>query len=157
MYTHILETQGPRIALRSSTLLGVGSLLIGSGVMRYAESSDAKSLFLKPLSRICIFILFVSQNALVQLLFTQHWAFLGTLGQGTKEASAWFAPVAGIGSLASTVAASAVGPMAEVLTLPGLLLAAALTMVLSGIGAEFAFVMAVKVRRFAQKTIGLYE
>ena len=115
--------------------------------MRYAESSDDKTLFLKTVSKICIFVLFVSQNALVQLLFTQHWAFLGTLAQGKKDSSAWFAPVAGIGSLASTVAASAVGPMADVLTLPGLLLSAALTMVLSGVAAEFAFVMAEKVRQ----------
>jgi hypothetical protein len=126
--------------------------------MRYAESSDDTFLLLKPLSKTCIFILFVSQNALVQLLFTQHWAFLGTLGQGKKEASAWFAPVAGIGSVASTLAASAVGPMAEVLTLPGLLMAAALTMVLSGVGAEVAFVMAEKVRRCAKcPKIGVYE
>lgn len=96
------------------------------------------------LSKVCIFFLFVSQNALVQLLFTQHWAFLGSIGHGTKEGSIWFAPVAGIGSLASTLAASAVGPVADVVTLPGLLVVAAVTMILSGMGAEFAYQMAEK-------------
>jgi hypothetical protein len=127
-------------------MLGAASLVIGGITMRYVESSEEDSSFLHTLSRICIFTLFVSQNALVQLLFTQHWAFLGSLGQGKKD-SAWFAPVAGLGSLSSTLAASAVGPVADTLTLPGLLLMASFIMLLSGAAAEFAYVMAEKVRR----------
>lgn len=114
--------------------------------MKYAESRIEESTVIQSLSRGCIFCLFVGQNAFVQLLFTQHWAFLGSLGQGKKEGSAWFAPVAGIGSLSSTLAASTVGPMAEMLSLPGLLLFSALVVGLSGVAAELAYAMAEKVR-----------
>lgn len=146
MYTSVLESHGPRIALRSSNMLSIASLLLGYMVMRFAESSIAESSSVTALSKGCIFLLFVSQNALVQLLFTQHWAFIGSIGHGTKEGSVWFAPVAGIGSLASTLAASAVGTMADTVTLPGMLIVAALTMILSAMGAEFAYQMAEKVR-----------
>ena len=93
----------------------------------------------------CVFALFVTQNSLVQLLYTQHWAFIGSIGHGKKEGSIWFAPIAGIGSLASTLAASAVGSTADMITLPGLLLVAAMFMVLSGFAAESAYYMAEKV------------
>lgn len=115
--------------------------------MGYTQSrAEEESLFIQNISRTCIFLLFVSQNAFVQLLFTQHWAFLGSLGKGSKDGSAWFAPVAGIGSVSSTLAASAVGSMADAFSLPGLLLFAAVIMLSSGVAADFAYAMAEKVR-----------
>jgi hypothetical protein len=148
MYTHLLEKEGPRIALRKSTLICAGNLIVGGLIMGYTESrAGEESRLLQNVSRICIFLLFVSQNAFVQLLFTQHWAFLGSLGRGKKEGSAWFAPVAGIGSLSSTLAASAVGSMADAFTLPGLLIFASIIMLASGAAADFAYTMAEKVSR----------
>jgi ATP/ADP translocase len=115
--------------------------------MRYVESKISESTApLHSLSRACIFFLFISENAFVQLLFTQHWAFLGSIGQGKKEGSVWFAPVAGIGSLSSTLAASAVGRMVEVFSLSGVLILSSFIMLMSGASAEYAYIMAEKVR-----------
>jgi hypothetical protein len=62
---------------------------------------------------VCIFSLFVSQNALVQLLFTQHWAFIRSMGTdlvcGTPVATGL---VVGVGDAVVDCILSAGGPRA---------------------------------------------
>jgi len=55
-----------------------------------------------------LFLLLVVQNSNVQLLFTQHWSYLGSV-LCTSEANIWFAPIAGVGSIASTLAVRMIG------------------------------------------------
>lgn len=56
-------------------------------------------------SRALVFLLFVYQNSSVQLLYTQHWSFLGSV-LTEQEGAVWFAPIAGLGSVSSTLAVS---------------------------------------------------
>jgi hypothetical protein len=52
------------------------------------------------------------------LLYTQHWSFLGSICP-----QVWFAPTAGLGSVASTLAALAVSPLVDRVGLTGLMFA----------------------------------
>jgi hypothetical protein len=72
--------------------------------------------FSKPI----LFILFVYQSANVQFLYTQHWSFLGSI-LTSEEGKLWFAPIAGVGSIASTLAAASVPQLVERIGLLGLL------------------------------------
>jgi hypothetical protein len=119
-------------------------------IIQYVEwKYDAESDWLRSLSKLCVFALFVIQNALVQLLFTQHWAFIGSMAQqkhpSSQNFSSWIAPVAGMGSMASTLAASAVGPLADYVSLSGLLVFASILLTLSGIAADWSYSIAEKV------------
>jgi ATP/ADP translocase len=76
--------------------------------------------FYHDISRFFLFGLFVLENCFVQLLFTQHWAFMSSV-QTKEEAAFWFAPIAGIGSIASTAAACTVSPLIDHFGLAALL------------------------------------
>ena len=132
-YTGVVETMGPKVAIRKSTMLFSSLCLVGGIIFAILDTSSNKHL---RVSQTMATFLFVSQNALVQLLFTQHWAFLGSIPTNNKS---WFAPIAGIGSLSSTLAASSVGMLAKILDLWGLLVAAAFVIGFSGICAEQAY------------------
>jgi ATP/ADP translocase len=133
-YAGVVEQRGPRVALRKSTVLFAALNLMGAVLVSVLDPESSPLHF--RLSQGTALILFITQNALVQLLFTQHWAFLGSMQTDNKS---WFAPIAGIGSLSSTLAASSVGVLASYLNLWGLLLAAALVIGSSGICAEQAY------------------
>ena len=106
------------------------------------EGSDSLLL----LSRCILFAIYVTQNGFVQLLYTQQWAFLGSVEPSKGKGSAWFAPVAGIGSVASTLAASGISKLARVLTLPGILLVAAALLFICAYCSEVAYSIAKEVR-----------
>eukprot|EP00543_Licmophora_paradoxa_P006707 CAMPEP_0202444332 /NCGR_PEP_ID=MMETSP1360-20130828/3453_1 /ASSEMBLY_ACC=CAM_ASM_000848 /TAXON_ID=515479 /ORGANISM="Licmophora paradoxa, Strain CCMP2313" /LENGTH=422 /DNA_ID=CAMNT_0049060305 /DNA_START=72 /DNA_END=1337 /DNA_ORIENTATION=- len=144
MYTWILERHGPRVALRRSTVLCTVIFASASILMGIVEPKVNESVLLRNFSKWFLFALFVIQNGFVQLLFTQHWSFLGSLGSDQKDGSAWFAPVAGFGSAASTLAAFAVKPLSIALTLPGLLFVSSLLILMSAFCADFAYDVAEK-------------
>lgn len=85
------------------------------------------------------------QSANVQFLYTQHWSFLGSI-LTPEEGKVWFAPIAGIGSITSTLAASHVSIMVEKIGLIGLLCAAGLIIGSSAIFADAAYKVAKEVR-----------
>jgi ATP/ADP translocase len=90
-----------------------------------------------------LFLLFVFQNAYVQLLYNQHWAFISsvlTAEEGTKA----FAPIAGLGSIGSTLAAGMVSTLVERSGLIGLLYMAGVSFVVSASFADIAFGIARK-------------
>jgi ATP/ADP translocase len=103
------------------------------------------------ISKWTAFALFVIQNGFVQLLYTQHWSFLGSMNQnedGTAlsdaKSSAWFSPVAGIGSGSSTLAAYTVTHLVDRVGLSGLLWLAAGGICVSVYFAELAYSVAEK-------------
>ena len=147
-YTGVVEHGGPRSAIWQSTLLFallnlVGGILLSSlnttSTSDYQHQHDYHQQHYQQISQVTAIVLFVSQNALVQLLFTQHWAFLGSIQTNTKS---WFAPIAGIGSLSSTLAAASVGVLAQHIDLQGLLVTAAILIGASGICANRAYEIA---------------
>ncbi|KAL7526515.1 hypothetical protein ACHAWF_001802, partial [Thalassiosira exigua] len=89
-------------------------------------------------SKPLLFFLFVFQNAYVQLLYNQHWAFI-TSALTPEEGAKAFAPIAGLGSIASTLAAGLVSHLVNGMGLTGLLHAAGVSYVVSAILADFAF------------------
>lgn len=138
MYTQILDRKGPRVALLRSKLICFAIFSTGGLLLGFLEPKVDDSVLVQQISKWLLFTLFIIQNAFVQLLFTQHWSFLGSLGASSDKA-AWFAPVAGVGSCASTIAAFSVKYLSEALTLPGLLFFSSLMILLSAVFADFAY------------------
>ena len=71
---------------------------------------------------------------MVQLLCTQHWSFLSSI-----SSEVWFAPIAGLGSLASTIAAMAVSPLIGHIGLTGLLWTSSIILLLTAWIADDAY------------------
>ena len=92
-------------------------------------------------SQSLLFHLFVFQNAYVQLLYNQHWAFISSI-LTPDEGSTFFAPIAGLGSIGSTVAAGLVSILIQNIGLLGLLYAAGVSYIMSATLADMAFRLA---------------
>jgi hypothetical protein len=96
------------------------------------------------LSRAVSFSILVMQSGFVYLISSQHWSFLGSV-QSKQDGARSFAPIAGIGSISSTVAAFAVSPLVNLLGLPNLLIAAAFLLAISAYCGDMAYEVAYKV------------
>jgi len=133
LYTLILDKRGPRYALRSTTVLFASVLFVsGFAVPRTSQNGNGKYI---------VFGLFVYQNASVQLLCNQHWGYLGSV-LTAREGSTWFAPVAGLGSISSALAAGNVSKLVERVGLNGLLYLGGWTVLLSAWFADGAYEIA---------------
>ncbi len=126
----------------ASFLIGVGLSLkyLASEEVRYVVGVDSQLI-----SKGLLFSLFVFQSANVQFLYTQHWSFLGSI-LTAEEGKSWFAPIAGIGSITSTLAASQVSTFVEKIGLIALLCTAGLIIGSSAIFADAAYSVAREVR-----------
>lgn len=118
------------MALQNCTLLyaiilAVGGtfLLLLDPLLDQQEQEDTTTTFYHHLSQGLLFFLFITENSFIQLLFTQQWAFMSSV-QSREEAAIWFAPIAGLGSIASTASAFTVSPLVNKVSLAGLLLVA---------------------------------
>ena len=157
-YAKTLDFGGPAYALRFHTLvcamtqilagwiLGMLDQLLKTGMVGSSSSLSlvlSSSAGVKLLSQPLLFIIFVFQNAYVQLLYAQHWAFISSVltpEEGTKV----FAPIAGLGSIGSTLAAGLVSVLIERGGLIGLLYMAGVSYVASAVMADLAFGLAKK-------------
>ena len=137
VYTRSLHRSGPRRSLRYTTMIFALMLGLGAGVIRLLDDSLNENELFQALSRTIIFLLNVGSNGFVQLLYTQHWSFLGSICK--KEGAVWFAPIAGLGSVASTAAAVAVSPLVDNIGLTGLLLSSSLFLFASSSFADDAY------------------
>lgn len=161
-YTKSLERWGPRKSLIGSTLLF--SLLLASSAVILSilealmdhgsnnQDDDLQCLwFWRRLAQATIFSLNVAQSSFVQLLYTQHWSFIGSVSKEWEGATMWFAPIAGLGSIASTFAALAVQPVVREFGLMGLLGASSLFLLASSCAAGVAYYIAMT-HRFEPNT-----
>lgn len=142
LYTRLLKHGGPRYAVRTSTLLCVAVILVGGLALNTVSACVETSFYCQHFSRAISFALIVIQSSFVQLLSVQHWSFLGSVIQTTGDAARWFAPIAGIGSLSSTIAACAVSPLVDSLGLSNLLIAGSFIIALSAYCADTAYEIA---------------
>lgn len=126
----MLDYSGPSTALRHCTIAYSAILLFGGLFLQCIDGLLEPQGFYHEISRFFLFGLFVLENCFVQLLFTQHWAFMSSV-QTKEEAAFWFAPIAGIGSIASTAAAFTVSPLIDHFGLAALLVLAGASMTLS--------------------------
>jgi hypothetical protein len=158
-YTISLERRGPRASLWYSAV-AFGLLLATSAIMIHAlepyvvtdddnDQQQQHHQVYRHLVRMVIFGLNVCENVMVQLLHTQHWSFLGSICP-----QVWFAPIAGLGSVASTCAALAVSPLVDRVGLTGLLFVSSWFLVLSAMFGDYAYQIAQLVRNV--KLVVLY-
>jgi ATP/ADP translocase len=192
LYTKTLDRYGPHKSLCLSTL-AFAVLLVVCGWILFVidphlsptqqdeevgtsinnEEEDYKNLSpsfqttWKRLAQTTIFVLHVAGSAFVQLLYTQHWSFLGSVvavddgGDGNSKrstatkaagssrsssssATMWFAPIAGLGSVASTVIGLCMPMLVDKFGLIGLLSVASFVLLLSGVCADQAYRIALR-------------
>jgi TLC ATP/ADP transporter len=135
-YTHILERRGPKVALRQSTLMSMGALLILVAMIRFVPTLFVPSF--SSVSRWCVALLYIFQNSYAHLLYTQHWSFLGSVCT-VEDGARWFATLAGLSSLASTCTGALVEPLVSRVGLYGLIFGTVGTLSLSLLCAERAY------------------
>lgn len=157
-YGKTLHSGGPCYALRIHTWICAAMQIISGWIlilldnylnMTSSTTTDEAATTSSPgfyvnahlCSQSLLFLLFVFQNAYVQLLYNQHWAFLSSI-LTPDEGSTFFAPIAGLGSIGSTVAAGLVSVLIRKIGLIGLLYAAGASYIVSATLADWAFGLA---------------
>lgn len=128
-YHYLLDHLGPLGALRGSTLACAG--FIGSSALLI----DRLSWISGPL--------FVLRESYVQLLTSQYWSFLASIMTPNQSAT-WFAPIAGITSLASAVSGYSVTRIVSKVGLVGSLLCTSGSLLVSLLLANAAYGIANK-------------
>lgn len=129
-YGRELERHGPHLALRNSTIL-CATIMSAATIMIHNLNVEVmnKVLFgaITP-AKIIVGFVFLFQNSYIQLLYQQHWSFLGSVLDSNQGAK-YFASIAGVSSLASTIAASLVSKFVNTIGLSGLLLGASASLI----------------------------
>lgn len=154
IFKKVLQRHGPRNALMQSTLVYSTSLLSVALALSYLTtridgqqhirtSKIMDSLDTHMTTKSLLFAIFVFQSANVQFLYTQHWSFLGSI-LTAEEGKVWFAPIAGLGSITSTLAAANVSKLVDSIGLIGLLCCAAMVIGSSSFFADQAYSVARK-------------
>lgn len=146
-YGGVIEKLGPLPALKVTTL-GCASVLLISGVLiakldGMVNTNSTAHLITKYL----IGTLFVFRESYVQLITSQHWSFLSSV-LTPKQSSRWFAPISGLTSVTSAVAAVGVGRLSQMLGLSGVLIVAGLVLGVSLILGDVAYGIAERVSSF---------
>ena len=95
-------------------------------------------------AKIIVGFVFLFQNSYIQLLYQQHWSFLGSVLDSNQGAK-YFASIAGVSSLASTIAASLVSKFVNTIGLSGLLLGASASLITTIPLSNRAYVISAKV------------
>ena len=102
------------------------------------------------LCKIIVWISFVFQNSYGHLIYTQHWSFLGSI-LNERQAATFFATIAGVASLSSTLAGTILSKFVDRIGLAGLLIGASFSCFASLLCADKAYSIAEKVRFFFVK------
>ena len=156
-YGNVLENLGPLMALRRTTLgcasvLGLSSLLL-SKLDKLIVISDATTTTLSSsnniaiLTRYLVGALFVFRESYVQLITSQHWSFISSV-LTPNQSSTWFAPISGLTSVTSALAAMGVGRLSSMWGLQGVLGVAACVLGGSVVFGQAAYRIADKVSFF---------
>jgi ATP/ADP translocase len=148
LYTKGLQCWGPRKCLMFSTVLFALLLASSALTLTILESLIDQSadddinqgvVLWRRMAQVTIFSLNVVQSSFVQLLYTQHWSFMGSVSKEMDDATVWFAPIAGLGSIASTLAALGVEFVVQQFGLTGSLGVSSLFLIASGYAAELSY------------------
>lgn len=123
LYGNELNQHGPRVALRHSTLGSIAMILCSAIFFPFLHQFGGTHTML--LQKGLVGVAFVFMNSYAHLLYTQYWSFLGSI-MDTTEGSTWFATIAGLSSVFSTVTGALVGPLVQQVGLYGLLACTAL-------------------------------
>ena len=143
-YGSILEKRGPRDALRITTLFCSSVILGSSAAIEIAQRTNA--IFWKtsiPVVKLISGPLFVFRESYVQLLTSQYWSFMASV-LTPNESARWFAPIAGLTSIASVVGGTAVSFLTERLKLTGTFACTGLALLVSTLATGKAYSIAEK-------------
>jgi ATP/ADP translocase len=138
LYGFALDARGPYGALQFTTLgcaslLGLSSLVIDridAMIPTITTSNGGTGTgtgTATTMTKYIVGALFVFRESYVQLLTSQHWSFISSI-LTPSESSRWFAPISGLTSITSALAAAGVGKLSAVLGLQGVLLVAAVVL-----------------------------
>jgi hypothetical protein len=146
VYTRTVDRYGPRSSLFSTTSLFALLLFIAGISLAWVDDYVEDYPLYHGFSQVISSFIFVAEDGLVQLLYSQHWSFMGSV-QSKEESAVWFAPIAGMGAMASTLAGMVVSPLVSFLGgLPHLWCVASLFMLACAFCADQAYQIAEQVR-----------
>ena len=140
-YNRELEENGPRLALKHTTLFSL--LTIGGFALLFQLIFERMGKYESYIGKWLVGLAFIFQNSYAHLLYTQQWSFLGSV-MTPAEGAAWFAAIAGLSSLSSTVTGSFVGVLVPRIGLYGLLASTVITLTLSMLCGDLAYAKAEK-------------
>ena len=156
-YGNVLENLGPLMALRRTTLgcasvLGLSSLLLSKLdkliiVSDTTTTTSSNNNNIAILTRYLVGALFVFRESYVQLITSQHWSFISSV-LTPNQSSTWFAPISGLTSVTSALAAMGVGKLSSMWGLQGVLGVAACVLGGSVVFGQAAYRIADKVSSF---------
>jgi hypothetical protein len=166
-YGNVLENLGPLMALRRTTLgcasvLGLSSLLlskldklivISDATTTTSSSSNNNNIAI--VTRYLVGALFVFRESYVQLITSQHWSFISSV-LTPNQSSTWFAPISGLTSVTSALAAMGVGRLSSMWGLQGVLGVAACVLGGSVVFGQAAYRIADKVSFFYVLLFGMF-
>jgi ATP/ADP translocase len=134
-YGLVLKAQGPRSALKTTTMISIVILTLCTVSLKAVESYTSAP---QIISKGIVALLFIFQNSYAHLLYTQQWSFLGSV-MTPSEGTRWFSAIAGLSSLVCTMTATMVHKLAAAIGIRGLLLGTSCTLTLSLFLADYAY------------------
>jgi len=141
-YGSILEKRGPRGALERTTLYCSSAILGSSAAIEVAQRTNAHLWKTSiPIVKLISGPLFVFRESYVQLLTSQYWSFMASV-LTPNESARWFAPIAGLTSIASVLGGTAVSFLTGRLKLSGTLACTGLALLLSMLATRQAYSIA---------------
>ncbi len=146
-YGGCLNRSGPYLALKQTTLSCAGVLGLASLLLARLDPLLDTHPHLSTLTKYIVGVLFVFRESYVQLITSQHWSFISSV-LTPSQSSMWFAPISGLTSVTSALAAICVGKLSGVWGIPGVVGAAGLFLAFSVIFGDMAYRIADKVRIF---------
>lgn len=147
-YGNLLDRLGPRGALTRTTLYCSLTIFLAALSVSYLTGDaigGAGDLMVAgiPAVKWITAPLFIFREAYVQLLTSQYWSFIASV-LTPNQSSRWFAPIAGLTSIASAASGSSVSKFVKVFGLPGTLIGTSLSLLLSLGGSHYAYEIADK-------------
>lgn len=152
-YGRQLDRNGPRLALRNTTVTSSFIIFISSlfiSALNYIDTTPmimsipkifgrggGKLLGMNPI-QIIVWTSFIFQNSYVSLLCTQHWSFMGSVLTASQGAT-YFASIAGLSSISSTIAGAASSRVVDTIGLTGLLTVASVSLLVSMLFGDVAY------------------
>lgn len=116
-YGTVLQKQGPRAALRATTLFSLVVFAVTTGLLQISQSVTHTAA-VHIASQAVVALAFVYQNSYAHLLYNQHWSFLSSV-MTPEEGSIWFASIAGLSSIVCTITGTIVKPLVKAVGLAG--------------------------------------
>jgi hypothetical protein len=139
-YGRILEKNGPRIALKRTSLLCSVAIVMASALVEVTQRSGL-SFWGIPAMKFLTGPLYLFRESYVQLITSQYWSFMASVLTPNQSAK-WFAPIAGLTSISSAAGGMAVSGLTKKLKLSGTLACTGLALFSSIFATEAAYSIA---------------